>query len=96
MTFNWNEEKNEALKQTRNISFEEIVIAIDDGMVVDVLHHPNQDRYPGQRIYLVEYRDYIYAVPHVRDETKNEIFLKTIFPTRRYTKIYLRSEEGDE
>lgn len=96
MTFNWNDEKNELLKQTRGISFEEIVIAIEEGHVVDVVRHQNRDRYPHQQIYLVACRDYIYAVPFVRDVEKREIFLKTIYPSRKYTKQYRSSEEDNE
>ena len=63
MTFNWDDEKNERLKRTRGVSFEEMVIAIEDGNVVDVLQHPNADRYPNQLVYLVEYKDYVFVVP---------------------------------
>jgi len=95
MTFNWDDEKNELLKRIREISFEEIVIAIEDGNVVDVVRHHDKDRYSNQRIYLVAYRNYIYAVPFVQDMTKKEIFLKTIYPSRRYTKQYLGDKEEE-
>ncbi|MDO8477825.1 MAG: toxin, partial [Candidatus Rokubacteria bacterium] len=38
--FRWNPEKNEALKAEPGISFERIVLAIEDGDVLDVLRHP--------------------------------------------------------
>ncbi len=86
MTFNWSDEKNALLKQTRGISFEEIVIAIEEGHVVDVVR--NTKRYPDQQVYLVAWRSYIYAVPFVRNSEKEEIFLKMIYPSRKYTKRY--------
>ncbi len=94
MTFNWDDRKNQLLKRTRDIGFEEIVVAIEEGDLVDVLDHPNTELYADQRIYLVAHRNYIYAVPSVRNVETGEIVLKTIFPSRRYTKMYLRSE-GD-
>lgn len=93
MTFNWNDEKNEILKRTRNISFEEIVIAIEDGCIVDTVKHSDADRYQNQLIYLIDYRDYIWAVPHVVDRENGEVFLKTIYPSRKLTKRYRRREE---
>jgi uncharacterized DUF497 family protein len=93
MTFNWNDEKNAILKQTRNISFEEIVIAIEEGCVVDIVKHPNTDRFPNQLVYLVEYRQHVWAVPHVVDEDAGEVFLKTIYPTRKFTRQYLGRRE---
>ena len=93
MTFNWNDGKNVILKQERNISFEEIVIAIEEGCVVDIVKHPNTDRFPNQLIYLIEYREYVWAVPHVVDEDTGEVFLKTIYPTRKFTRRYLGRRE---
>ena len=89
MTFNWDDAKNEHLKDLRNISFEEIVICISDGRVVSVLEHPQKEIYKNQFLYLIEYKNYIYVVPHVYDEKKQEIFLKTIYPSRKYTNRYL-------
>ena len=96
MVFNWDEQKNRRLKEERGSSFEEIVIAIHEGSVIDVLEHPNTERYPNQRIYLVKHQDYVWAVPFVRDVAKGEIFLKTAYPSRRYTKDYLKREDSDE
>lgn len=79
-------EKNELLKQSRGIGFEEIIAAIENGKVLDVYDHPDQQNYPGQKIYVVEALDYVYLVPFVRDE--KGIFLKTIIPSRKAKKIY--------
>ena len=85
--FAWNSEKNEVLKAERGISFEEIVLSIQLGYEVDVFDHPNQERYPGQKISVVLIEDYAYLVPFV--ETESEVFLKTIIPSRKTTKKYI-------
>jgi uncharacterized DUF497 family protein len=82
--YNWDPDKNEKLKAERNISFEEIVFHIDRGDEGDVFEHPNQERYPGQKISVVLIEGYAYLVPYV--ETETEIFLKTIIPSRKATK----------
>ncbi|MFP4511032.1 MAG: toxin [Spirochaetaceae bacterium] len=88
MTFDWDDEKNTLIKETRGVSFEEIVVAIDEGMVIHVLEHPNKDKYPDQYIYLINWRGYVYAVPHVINVETGVIFLKTIYPSRHFTKLY--------
>jgi hypothetical protein len=90
VTFDWDDEKNRLLKRSRGNGFEDIIVAIEEGNLVDVLQHPNVARYPHQQIYLIAYRNYVYAVPFVRNSETEEVFLKTIFPSRRYTKLYLR------
>jgi hypothetical protein len=84
---NWSHEKNEALKKERGISFEEIVFFIENELIFDIIEHPNQEKYGGQKIYLVPCNDYAYLVPYV--ESEHEIYLKTIYPSRKYTKMYL-------
>ena len=88
MIFDWNDKKNKELKAKRDISLEEIVISIKEGKVIDVLDHPKPEKYPNQQIYLVWCRNYVYVVPFVKKEEKQEIFLKTISPSRMYTKKY--------
>ena len=83
----WNAEKNEQLIRERNISFEEIVVNIQQGNELDVLEHPNPDRYAGQKISVVLVDDYVFLVPFV--ETGEEIFLKTVIPSRKATRHYL-------
>ncbi len=85
--FSWNDEKNAALIQERGISFEEIVFHIEAGDVLDLLEHPNRTRYPDQRLFVVDVEGYAYLVPFVEDE--NEVFLKTIIPSRKATRDYL-------
>jgi len=86
-TFAWNSEKNELLKAERGIWFEEVVLNIQLGNEVDIFEHPDQERYPGQQISVVVIEGYAYLVPFVEDE--EEIFLKTIIPSRKATKQYL-------
>ncbi len=85
--------KNTKLYQGREISFENIVFAIENGGLLDVIPHPNPGKYPNQSIYVVNIDDYIYLVPFVK-ESNSIRFLKTIIPSRKATKRYLRS--GDK
>ena len=84
---NWNTTKNIRLKAERGVSFEEVLSAISHGGVLDVLDHPNTEHYPNQRMFILLIRDYAYLVPFV--ETDDEIFLKTIIPSRKATRKYL-------
>lgn len=84
--FRWNEEKNEQLKRSRGISFEDVVLAIASGGLLDVLRHPNRKRYPGQKVFVVAVLQYVYLVPHV--EGPGDIFLKTVIPSRKATRDY--------
>lgn len=89
--FSWNEEKNELLREERQISFEEVVFYIEQGFLLDVLEHPNKEKYKGQKIFVVEIDEYAYLIPFVEDE--NEVFLKTIIPSRKATRKYLKGSE---
>ena len=89
--FDWSTEKNQQLVEQRGISFERIVTAIEQGDLVNVLEHPNQERYPGQSIYVVDIEQYIYLVPFVSEEDGSR-FLKTIIPSRKATRDYHRRQ----
>jgi uncharacterized DUF497 family protein len=91
--FTWDDAKNEKLKADRGIGFEEIVFLVGQGHVLDILEHPNQQRYSGQRIFVVQRDDYVYLVPFVEDDRL--IALKTIIPSRKATKQYLEKELDD-
>ncbi|NCU31879.1 MAG: toxin [Candidatus Moranbacteria bacterium] len=90
--YEWNPEKNEWLKNERNISFEQIIFHLLRGNVWRKSDHPDQKKYPGQKLYFVVVDDYIYIVPFVED--KRHIFLKTIIPSRNATRDYLKELEG--
>lgn len=83
----WNPEKNKRLQKERSISFEDVVFHISIGGILDTLEHPNQECYPGQRIHVIEMEGYVYLVPFV--ESEDEVFLKTIIPSRKATRVYL-------
>ena len=87
----WDEEKNNLLKETRNISFEEIVLSLSNNKLLEIVEHPDKQKYSNQKMFIVEVRDYVYIVPFVEDEEK--YFLKTIYPSREATKKYLNKEE---
>jgi uncharacterized DUF497 family protein len=84
--FDWNDEKNEFLKSTRGVSFEEVVFHIQNGDVLDVIKHPNKTRYPKQNLIVLNIEGYVYLVPYVKE--KGTRFLKTIIPSRKATKEY--------
>lgn len=88
--FSWSNEKNEELKQERNICFEDVIHHIINGDILESCIHPNQKKYPGQKLLVVKIDDYAYLVPYI--ESENEIFLKTIIPSRKTTKQFLRTE----
>jgi uncharacterized DUF497 family protein len=96
VTFNWDDDKNRQLKRVRGISFEEIVLCISEGRLIAVLEHPNKTKYPNQRLYVVERGGYAYVVPFVEDHAAGEIVLKTIYPSRQYTKRYLQRRRDHE
>ncbi|MDO9130953.1 MAG: hypothetical protein Q7U34_13915 [Anaerolineales bacterium] len=91
-TFAWNDEKNRLLKADRQVCFEDVVISIEMGFLLDVLEHPNQEKYKRQKIFVVRIDDYIYLVPFV--ESDDEVFLKTIIPSRKATRKYLKGGAG--
>ena len=91
--FAWSVDKNDSLKRERRVSFEDVISQIERGRLIATLEHPNQQRYPGQRIFVVELGGYAYLVPFVESEL--EIFLKTVIPSRKATNTYLREGEED-
>lgn len=92
--FRWDPDKNDHLKAARGISFEEIVLAVEEGGLKDILVHPNQRRYSGQVVLVVAYREYVFLVPSVEED--EYYFLKTIIPSRKATRDYLEMDEPDE
>lgn len=85
--FRWNEEKNSFLKEERSVSFEDVVNAINNGDLLDVIEHYNKNKYPNQLIFIVKLKNYAYIIPFVENESY--IFLKTIIPSRKMKKKYL-------
>lgn len=85
--FSWNEEKNNILKEQRNISFEDILIALQNGNLLEIIPNPSKN-HPEQKCFVVKINDYSYIVPYV--ENNDSIFLKTIYPSRKYNKLFTK------
>jgi len=96
MIYNWNNEKNEILKNSnRNISFENIITAIENKQIIEIIDNPSSN-HNNQKCYVIEINNYVYLVPFVINYEKNEIFLKTIFPSRKHKKFYLDNKKNNE
>tara|TARA_Y100001934_G_scaffold257317_1_gene326348 strand:+ start:126 stop:410 length:285 start_codon:yes stop_codon:yes gene_type:complete len=91
--FDWSDEKDAKLRQERGVGFQEVVFHIDRGDVLEVAEHPNQKKYPGQKILFVRIDDYVYLVPCVEEAGKT--FLKTIIPSRIATRRLLKGEDDE-
>ena len=87
----WNPEKNELLKTSRGVCFEDIVFYIEAGNLLDIVSHPNQAKYPEQKVYVVDIEGYTYLVPFI--ESEQEVFLKTIIPSHKAMKHYLGARD---
>ena len=87
----WNADKNALLRAERGISFEDVVFHIMAGDILDTVDHPNQKRYPGQQVHVIAIEEYVYLIPFV--ESDEEVFLKTIIPSRKAMKSYLSGGE---
>lgn len=85
--FNWSAEKNQQLIEERGKSFEEVIFHIENGGLLDDISHPNVSDYSHQQIFVIAIDEYVYLVPYV--ESEEEIFLKTVIPSRKFTKRYL-------
>ena len=91
MKYEWSPVKNEWLKEHRDISFEDVIFHLSQGDVWKIADHPNQAKYPKQKIYFVIVQDYIYLVPHIIES--DYVFLKTIIPSRKATRDYEKEQE---
>ena|ERR1039457_6088479 len=90
--FAWDENKNTLLKHERGISFEEIVFYINNDNLLARLDHPNRAKYPNQQVFIVLAGKYVYMVPFVEEEER--YFLKTIIPSRKLNREYIRERKG--
>jgi len=95
-TIRYSLEKNEILKEQRGVSFEDVILSIDDGNLLDDMEHPNKEKYPNQNMFiiLIKIKDYVHIVPYVEDD--NSIFLKTIIPSRKMNKKYNKKGVNNE
>ena len=83
----FDEQKNIRLKEERDVCFEDVITAIYDGKILDIIPHHNKEAYPNQMIMVIEINDYVYLVPYL--EKEDLLVLKTVFPSRKFTKLYL-------
>ena len=91
----FNEEKNQLLKATRGVCFEDVLLAIKNKKMLANKKHPNS-KFNHQRVYIVMINNYVYAVPYVINDKKKEIFLKTIYPSRVLTKQYIKGGQHEK
>ncbi len=85
--FRWGDEKNKLLIKERNVCFEDIVTGINSGKLLDVVKNSSADR-DNQYCLIIDIGNYAYVVPFVRSESI--FFLKTIYPSRKQTKKYIK------
>jgi uncharacterized DUF497 family protein len=85
--FDWSDEKSESSEKIRGICFEDVIVHIQNGCVLDVIRHPNRDRHPNQNMIVLDVEGYIHLVPYVK--SRGVRFLKTIIPSRKATREYL-------
>ena len=86
-SINWSPEKNQRLIEERGLSFEDIVFYLQQGALLDDIEHPNREKHPNQRVFVIDIGGYVHLVPYV--ESSKDIFLKTIIPSRKATKQYI-------
>ncbi len=89
--FRWDADKNARLMLERGVSFELVVVAVENGALLQVLQHPNAEKYPRQKIMVVGIEGYAHLVPFV--EEAEYLFLKTIIPSRKATRDFLGGKE---
>ena len=86
----FNKTKNALLKETRGVDFDQL---LQEGKLLDNLRHKNLKKYPHQRVLVIQWNNYVYAIPYVKDLKTKTIFLKTLYPSRVLTKKYLTKKE---
>ncbi len=91
MSFYWDIKKNKKIKSERGISFEDMVIAINNGYILDIIEHPNDEKYSDQKLYIIKFNNYVYVVPV--EATDSGLLMKTIFRSRKFNQIYNNSED---
>jgi len=85
----WDNGKNDFLKTQRNISFQRVLVAIEQGDLLDILEHPDQTKYEGQKLYVLAIEGYCWVVPFKDDDDGEKRKLITAFPSRKLTRKYL-------
>ncbi|OGH15905.1 MAG: hypothetical protein A3C30_03695 [Candidatus Levybacteria bacterium RIFCSPHIGHO2_02_FULL_40_18] len=94
--FDFSVEKNQILRQIRGVDFEDIIQAIKSGNLIEDKKNPNQKKYRGQKLLVVKIKTYLYVVPYIIDRKRQVLFLKTLYPSRKLTKKYLKTYEKEK
>jgi len=95
LKYEWDPAKNQWLKENRDISFEQVIYHLSRGDLWKTADHPDQKNYPGQKIYFVVVENYVCLVPYIINSAKKYIFLKTVIPSRKATKMYKEGRKAD-
>ncbi len=90
--FEWSAEKDAKLLMERGIGFHDVILSIERGNVLAVADHPNQTKYPNQKIFYIQILNYVYMVPFI--QLGDRQFLKTIIPSRKATKRFLKGQKN--
>ena len=85
--FDWDDDKSQLLRDVRGLGFEDVIFHIHSGDALDIIRHPNKERYPNQLVIVLDIDGYVYLVPYVKE--RGTRFLKTIIPSRKATRDYL-------
>lgn len=92
--YDYNKEKDRLVRLRHGVSFKDIIQEIKRKRVLKRISHPNKTKYSNQKLYIIEIKGYAIVVPHV--EQGDTIFLKTLFPSRKYTKKFIKRKEKYE
>ena len=88
----YDEQKDLKLKEERGLCFDEVITAISNEQVLDIIPHYNKKDYPNQKILIIEINDYVYLVPYLEED--DLLILKTVIPSRKFTKLYLGEKKS--
>jgi len=80
----WDSDKNTKLIAERGLSFDIFASLILEKKYLDILKNPSRAE---QKIFIIPFQNYTYVVPFIIDNDQN-IVLKTVFPSRKYHKLY--------
>ncbi len=94
-SINFNEEKNQLLKATRGVCFDDVLLALNNKQLLANKKHPSP-KFKHQWIYVLRIGSYVYVAPYVVNEQKKEIYLKTIYPSRVQYKKFIRKGDNEK
>jgi len=80
----WNNEKNAKLKRERGIGFEDVLVKINNGDVLDIMDNPNKRKYPNHKVFIWRLTN-IFTMCR-SSKMKMKFFLKQLFPAENWVK----------